>query len=122
MSTEEITPETLPLTHIIKLYNSNKSLTIPFPPNKTLFDLKTAILLLTSWFPDDCSPSQIVLYEEGEQGKTDSPTALHKDSTLIVRRVPKNSLSIQVSDDRGYVSNPWIRPLINTSTFSFIDP
>lgn len=120
MSTTNISQETEPLIHTVKLYNSNKVVSINLRPGKDLFALKRILLETTTWFADDVSPSQIVLYEEGQQGKTDSPTSLQKNTIFIVRHVPNTSLSLQVSENRGYVSNPWIRPIVRPSSFQFI--
>ena len=67
MSTE-IREETEPLTHTIKLYNTTKFVALPFPIQRTINDLKRASLLMTSWFPEYLSPSELVLYEEGTEG------------------------------------------------------
>ena len=55
-------------------------------------------------------------------GKTDSSTILQQNCNLIVRQIPKDAISLQVSDDRGYVSKPWIRPLVKETSFAFVDP
>ncbi len=117
-----ITPDTEPLEYTVKLFSSTKSTVIHLRPGKDLFALKTAVLSATTWFPDDLPPSRIVLYKEGDTGKTDSPTILQQNCTLIVRQIPKDAISLQVSDDRGYVSNPWIRPVVKESSFGFVDP
>ncbi|KAI8896207.1 hypothetical protein BC833DRAFT_598477 [Globomyces pollinis-pini] len=121
VSPTTVTPDTEPLEYTVKLFNSTKSTIIHLRPGKPLFALKTALLSATTWFPEDLPPSRIVLYMEGDTGKTDSPIILQQNCTLIVRQTPNDAISPQVSDDRGYVSNPWIRPVVKETSFKFID-
>ena len=70
----------------------------------------------------DTEPLEHVLFQDGDSGKTDSPTILSQNCTLIVRQIPKDAISLQVSDDRDIVSNLWIRPAVKESLFSFVGP
>jgi hypothetical protein len=120
-SPSTVTPDTEPLEYTIKLFDSDKSTVIHLRPGKDLFSLKSVLLSSTTWFPYDLPPSRIVLFQEGDNGKIDLPTVLSESCTLIVRQLPKDVISLQVSDDRGYVRNPWIRPVIKESSFGFVD-
>ncbi len=119
-----ITPDTELLEFTVKLFDSTKSTVVHLRAEEEnpLFDLKVILLKTTNWFPVGCPPSRIVLFQEGDIGQSDSPTVLSESCTLIVRQLPKDAISLQVSDDRGYVSNPWIRPVVKETSFGFVDP
>jgi hypothetical protein len=119
MSSENITEATEPLRHTVKLYGTDKSKVFELLPDKDVFALKRHILDTTSWFPGS-PPSKLVLNEEGKEGETDSPTKVKKDCTFVVRLTPKNAVSVQVSSDRKHVSNPHIRPQIDSKTLEFL--